>query len=252
MANATSSGGPSSPAAPELLTANHLDVAYGIVQVLWDVSLSVGHREVIALVGSNGAGKTTLLRTLSGLLTPLRGTILWEGQDITHLPPEERVSLGIAMVPEGRQLFPGLTVEENLLMGAYRRNDRAGIRQDLEWVYSLFPRLKERRGQLAGTLSGGEQQMVAIGRGLMASPRLLMIDEMSLGLAPLVVDELIEVVMQIKSQGKLSLLMVEQDVEVALGIADRGYVIETGHIVLSGLAQELLANELVRKSYLGV
>jgi branched-chain amino acid transport system ATP-binding protein len=237
---------------PELLRTEHLDVAYGIVQVLWDVSIAVGHNEVVALVGSNGAGKTTLLRTLSGLLTPLKGTIFWEGRDITHLPPEERVNLGIAMVPEGRQLFPGLTVEENLLMGAYRRKDRAQIRRDLEQVYMLFPRLRERYRQLAGTLSGGEQQMVAIGRGLMAAPRLLMIDEMSLGLAPLVVDELVEVVAQIKAQGKLSLLIVEQDVEVALGIADRGYVIETGRIVLSGSARELLTNEAVRGSFLGL
>lgn len=252
MANVTHNEGQPNVASPELFRADHLDVAYGIVQVLWDVSVSVGYREIVALVGSNGAGKTTLLRTLSGLLTPLRGKILWQGRDITHLPPEDRVSLGIAMVPEGRQLFPGLTVEENLLMGAYRRNDRLQVRQDLEWVYSLFPRLHERRRQLAGTLSGGEQQMVAIGRGLMASPTLLMIDEMSLGLAPLVVDELLEVVMQIKAQGKLSLLIVEQDVEVALSIADRGYVIETGHIVHSGPARELLADEAIRRSYLGV
>ncbi len=252
MEDATPSAGEPKETASDLLIAEHLDVAYGIVQVLWDASISINRREIVALVGSNGAGKTTLLRTISGLLTPVRGTIQWEGRDITTFPPEDRVSLGIVMVPEGRQLFPGMTVEENLLMGAFRRKDRVRIQADLDWVYFLFPVLRERRRQLAGTLSGGEQQMVAIGRGLMAAPRLLMIDEMSLGLAPLVVDELVDVVLQIRSHGQLSLLIVEQDVEVALGIADRGYVLETGHIVLSGPASQLLANEMVRRSYLGV
>src|SRR5262249_29232128 len=204
-----------------------LSSGYGEVQILREVSLDVRQGEVVALVGANGAGKTTLLYTLSQLLKPRGGTIRFRGEDLTHARPEEVVGAGIIHVPQGRRLFAGLTVKENLLQGVYLRRDRDRIEEDLDWVFRLLPRLKERAGQLAGQLSGGEQQMCAIGRGLMSRPSLLLIDELSLGLAPLIVDHLLELISQINRKGT-TVLLVEQDVQVALEHAHRGYVLETG------------------------
>jgi branched-chain amino acid transport system ATP-binding protein len=239
------------PAGEKLLEIKNLSSGYGDVQILWNVSLEVREGEVVAMVGANGAGKTTLLCTLSQLVRPRSGTILFEGRDLTRARPEEVVAAGVIHVPQGRRLFPGLTVEENVRQGAYRRRDSVKIAEDLEWVFGLLPRLKERRGQLAGQLSGGEQQMCAIGRGLMGRPRLLLIDELSLGLAPLIVDQLLELIAQINREGT-TVLLVEQDVQVALEHAHRGYVLETGRIVQSSPAQELLADPRIRQAYLGM
>jgi ABC-type branched-subunit amino acid transport system ATPase component len=234
-----------------LLRTEKLSVGYGDVQVLWDIDLEVRSGESVALIGSNGAGKSTLLLSLSGLLRPRSGRIVFAGHDISQASSRRIAELGIAHVPEGRQLFPAMTVRDNLLLGAFRRRDRAEVRADLERVIGLFPRVKERIDALASTLSGGEQQMVAIGRALMARPRLLMIDELSLGLAPMVVESLMEIIAELNRDGA-TILMVEQDVQVALERATRGYVLETGHVVLSGDAAELLRDERVRKAYLGV
>ncbi|HEU5227742.1 MAG TPA: ABC transporter ATP-binding protein [Ktedonobacteraceae bacterium] len=236
-----------------LLAVRGLDTGYDETQVLWDVSLEIMRGEVIALVGANGAGKSTLLAAISGLLPAWKGNISFLGQEITHSRTERIVKLGLAHVPQGRRLFPGLTVEENLRLGAYTR--RAGsaraIADDLERVYSLLPKLRERRQQTAGSLSGGEQQMCAIGRGLMTRPALLLIDEMSLGLAPNIVDDILAAIDNIHRQEQLSFLLVEQDVQIALERAHRGYVIENGHIVLSGRASDLLKSEQIRTAYLG-
>jgi branched-chain amino acid transport system ATP-binding protein len=225
---------------------------YGRIQVLWGVSLTVYRGEAVALLGANGAGKTTLLRTIVGQLPLWDGALRFEGRDVAHLPPHRRVAAGMAMAPEGRQLFAGMTVWENLLMGAYARTDGpAAIERDLEWVETLFPRLKERRHQLAGTLSGGEQQMCAVGRALMARPRLLLIDELSLGLAPVVVDRLIEALQAVRRAG-VTLLLVEQDVENALTLAERGYVLESGRITLAGTREALLHDPQVREAFIGI
>jgi branched-chain amino acid transport system ATP-binding protein len=210
----------------------------------------VKEKEIVALIGANGAGKTTLLNTISQILKPMAGSISFAGGDITGARPDEIVGAGIVHVPQGRRLFSGLTVKENLLQGAYMRRD-AEIEADLDWVYALLPRLKERSGQLAGRLSGGEQQMCAIGRGLMGRPRLLLIDELSLGLAPLVVDHLLDLISRINEKGT-TVLLVEQDVQVALEHAHRGYVLETGRIVQSGPAEELLDDPRIRQAYLGL
>lgn len=236
--------------ADALLTVEALNVAYGDVQVLWNVGLAVHRGEMVALIGANGAGKSTLLAAISGLLHPLSGRILFEGRDLTRAPADAIVRAGIAHVPQGRRLFAGLTVTQNLRLGAYTRRD-AEQEQDLAWVLDTFPRLKERQLQLAGTMSGGEQQMCAIGRALMSRPKLLLIDEPSLGLAPVAVDELLEVLRKVHRQGT-TVLMVEQDIQTALEEADRGYVLETGHITLAGRASDLLANTDIRKAYLGV
>lgn len=233
-----------------LLSIARLNVAYGDVQVLWDVSLEVRRREMVALIGANGAGKSTLLAAISGLLRPKSGKIVFDGRDITGAEADGIVRAGIAHVPQGRRLFAGLTVKQNLLLGAYTRRD-AEQAKDLDWVLHTFPRLRERQTQLAGTMSGGEQQMCAIGRALMSRPKLLLIDEPSLGLAPVVVDDLLEVLRAVHEQGT-TVLMVEQDIQTALEEADRGYVLETGHITLSGSASELLANQDIKKAYLGV
>lgn len=233
-----------------LLELKGINAGYGDVQVLWDVSLHVTEGEVVALVGSNGAGKSTILKVISGILTPMSGQIMFAGEDITRLPSEQIVARGIIQVPEGRRLFPEMSVEENLLMGAYARRDDE-IQKDLGWVYELFPILDERRRQEAGSLSGGEQQMCAVARGLMGRPKLLLIDEMSLGLAPIIVDDLIEIVAQINQQGA-TVLLVEQDVQVALEQANRGYVLEVGHIVMEGPATDLLEEPRVREAYLGI
>ncbi|WP_081839177.1 ABC transporter ATP-binding protein [Thermogemmatispora carboxidivorans] len=236
-----------------LLEVEHLESGYDETRVLWDISLEVHRGELVALVGANGAGKSTLLATLSGLLPAWIGHVRFAGYDITHRRAEEIVRLGLSHVPQGRRLFSALTVEENLLLGAYTR--RAGsqqaIKQELEEVYTLLPKLRERRRQLAGSLSGGEQQMCAIGRGLMSHPELLLIDELSLGLAPQVVDDLLSALDAIHREKGLSLLLVEQDVQIALERADRAYVIENGHIVLEGTGSALLQNERVRTAYLG-
>jgi branched-chain amino acid transport system ATP-binding protein len=234
-----------------LLDVRGLSSGYGGVQVLWDVSLEVKQGEIVALIGANGAGKTTLLYTLSQLIKPRSGTIHFAGKDLTRARPEEVVAAGIIHVPQGRRLFAGLTVRENLLQGVYLRRDKEGIEEDLEWVFGLLPRLKERAGQLAGRLSGGEQQMCAIGRGLMSRPRLLLIDELSLGLAPLVVDHLLDLITEINRKGT-TVLLVEQDVQVALEHAHRGYVLETGRIVQANAAAKLLDDPRIRQAYLGL
>ena len=233
-----------------MLKVEHLQVAYGTVQTLWDVSFEVPHGEIVALVGANGAGKTTTLRTLSALLNPLAGSIKLDGEPLAGCSSEQVVQRGIVHVPEGRQLFPEMTVLDNLLMGAYSTRT-AGRRERLDKVFSIFPLLKERSNQMAGTLSGGEQQMAAIGRGLMSEPRLLMLDEPTLGLAPIVVEEMFRVVRDINRSG-VTVLLVEQNTQHALSLANRGYVLETGRIVMSGTGAELLANEEVRKAYLGL
>lgn len=246
---------PGATAAPTggepLLRVRKLNVAYGDVQVLWDVDLDVFPGEIVALVGSNGAGKSTLLSTISGLLHPRAGEITFDGAAIAGSDTRRIVELGVAHVPEGRRLFSALTVRENLLLGAFRRDDKAAIRDDLARVLDLFPRLKERLTSLAGNLSGGEQQMVAIGRGLMSRPRLLMIDELSLGLAPVIVEALIAIIDEVNRQG-MTILIVEQDVQAALEQATRGYVLETGHVTLTGPARELLADERIKQAYLGL
>ncbi|MDR7554163.1 MAG: ABC transporter ATP-binding protein [Armatimonadota bacterium] len=237
---------------PTLLDVRGLGGGYGSVQVLWNITMHVAAGEAVALIGANGAGKTTLLRLLAGLLPARMGSIWFDGQEITTRPAHQRVAAGLVMVPEGRQLFPGMTVRENLLMGAFlRRSPPSVLADDLERVEALFPVLGERRDQLAGTLSGGEQQMCAIGRALMARPRLLLIDELSLGLAPIVVDRLIEAIDAIHRQG-IAVVLVEQDVATALGIAARGYVLEAGAITLTGPSADLLADARVRESFVGI
>ncbi|MDR2588126.1 MAG: ABC transporter ATP-binding protein [Spirochaetales bacterium] len=235
-----------------MLKVEGLSGGYGDVQILWDVNIEIQEGAITALVGANGVGKTTLIRTLAGALTPYTGKIIYAGEDITGLSQPKRAGAGIMMVPEGRQLYSGLPVEDNLMMGAYVRKDRRAVKDDLEWVYSVLPRLKERRKQLAGTLSGGEAQMCAVGRGLMAAPRLLMLDELSLGLAPVVVDALIGVLKDIQAKKNISILLVDQDVQVALGIAEKGYVFVHGHVELSGDSKILLENPEIQKAYLGL
>jgi len=235
-----------------MLKIKNLNFSYGDIQVLWDINLEVGKGEVVALVGSNGAGKTTLLKNISGLIAPHKGSqIIFEGEDVTDLKADQRVGKGIALVPEGRQLFSGLTVQENLMMGSYSRKDNAKIQEDMERNYELFPILKERRAQLAGLLSGGEQQMCAIARGLMSNPKLLMVDELSLGLAPVVVDHLLETIEDIHNAG-VTIFLVEQDVQAAFQISQHGYVVETGRIIHKGLSHDLIQEEDIKRAYLGI
>ena len=229
-----------------MLEAKALSAGYGRVQVLWDVDLSVGDNEIVALVGPNGAGKTTLLRALSGMAEVRSGTVDFRGEAVQGRSIEQIVNLGISHVPEGRRLFPGLTVRDNLRLGGWRTRNT-----DIDRVVELFPRIGERLNQVAGTMSGGEQQMCAIARGLMSEPHLMMIDELSLGLAPVVVDEIIARLPDIASSGT-AILLVDQDVDAALTVAERAYVLETGHIVLSGKASDLLADPRVQESYLGI
>ena len=234
-----------------LLKVNKINVFYGDLQALWDVSFEVYEGEKVVIVGANGAGKTTTLKTISGLLRPRSGTIEFMGQRIDRLPAHKIVELGIAHVPEGRRLFPKMTVLENLEMGAYTKRAREKFEDTLEWVFSIFPVLKERKNQIAGTMSGGERQMLAIARGLMSRPKLLMLDEPSLGLAPKLVLKTFEVIQRISEEG-VTILLVEQNVRHALELADRGYVLETGRITLSGTGEELLNNDYVKKAYLGM
>ncbi|MCL4488689.1 MAG: ABC transporter ATP-binding protein [Chloroflexi bacterium] len=233
-----------------MLRIDKIDVFYGSLQVLWQVSLEVKRGEMVAIVGANGAGKTTLLKTVSGVFHPAHGTIEFAGQQITHQNPYDIVSLGISHVPEGRRLFPEMTVFQNLRIGSYNHTARAKREENLRRVYELFPILKERKDQLAKTLSGGQQQMVAIARGLMADPKLLIIDEMSLGLSPLIVDELFRILHEIKARG-ITVLLVEQNVWRTLHEVDRADVIETGRLVLSGMAQQLIEEDRVRNAYFG-
>lgn len=232
-----------------MLSISDLHVHYGGIHALKGISLEVPANKIITLIGANGAGKSTTLRAISGLVRPSSGRIIFQGEDITRISATRIVQMGITMVPEGRRVFPDLTVLENLYLGAYTRKD-PGIKRDLDWVFTLFPRLKERKNQLAGTLSGGEQQMLAVGRALMANPTLLMMDEPSLGLAPMLVQEIFRIIKEIHSEGK-TVLLIEQNARAALQLADYGYVLETGRIVLSGTGKELLERDEVRKAYLG-
>jgi len=233
-----------------MLEVSAVSSGYGEAQVLWDVSLRVDAGEIVAVVGANGAGKSTLLGTISGLVAPWRGSIMFNGVDVAGRRPEQIVAAGISLVPQGRRLFGGLTVHENLLMGAFHRRD-GGVAEDVEKIYTYFPRLRERADQLSGTLSGGEQQMCAIGRGLMARPALLMVDELSLGLAPIVIELLLTVLSGLRKDG-LTILLVEQDVQTALETANRGYVIENGRVSLAGSARDVLADPHVKTAYLGI
>ena len=234
-----------------LLELTGVDALYGRIRALRDVTISVDKGEVVALIGSNGAGKTTTLRTISGLMHPPSGTITFDGRDISRLPAHEIVGLGICQSPEGRRLFPRMQVIDNLRMGAFLRKDSAGIHKDMERVFELFPRLKERTTQLAGTLSGGEQQMLAIGRALMSKPKLLMLDEPSLGLAPILIETIFQIVREINAQG-IPILLVEQNATKALEVANRAYVLETGSIVQTGSGKELLSSPDVQRAYLGI
>ena len=233
-----------------LLEVENLHVYYGQIHALKGISLTVDQGEIVTLIGANGAGKSTTLKTISGLLRPREGRMRLGEENLGTLHPHDIVAKGVVQVPEGRRIFGRLTVSENLMMGAYARNDRAGIRSDLDRVFALFPRLKERQAQVAGTLSGGEQQMLAIGRALMGGPKVLLLDEPSMGLAPVLVEQIFETVTGINKTGT-TILLVEQNAYMALQIAHRGYVLQTGEIALAGSAQELQANEDVRRAYLG-
>ncbi len=233
-----------------MLNVEDLQVYYGAIHALKGVSFHLDQGEIIALIGGNGAGKSTTLNTISGLLHPRTGRVIFNGEDISVIPPQDIVRKQIIQVPEGRRIFPKLTVQENLEMGAYIFQDKAQIAKDMDDVMNLFPRLRERRKQFGGTLSGGEQQMLAIARGLMSHPTLLLLDEPSMGLSPLLVEQIFEIIRRINSQGT-SILLVEQNAQMALSIADRGYVLETGRVMLEGEAQELLENPMVIEAYLG-
>ena len=233
-----------------MLEVQDLYVSYGMMEVLHGVDISVQDGELISVIGPNGAGKTTLIKTIMGLVKPKSGKILYDGQDITHLPAHKRAGLGIGYVPEGRHVFGRLTVEENLTIGAYSSSDKEKLKKNIDMVYEIFPRLAERKGQLARTMSGGEQQMLAIGRALTLSPRLLLIDEVSMGLMPIMVNTCFKVIHDLNKRG-ITVLVVEQNANKALKVADRGYVLETGNIVLTDTAENLRGNDVVQKAYLG-
>lgn len=234
-----------------MLEVKDLQVYYGLIQAIKGVSFEVNQGEVIALIGANGAGKTTILHTITGLIQPKAGSVIFEGTDITKIPAHKIVSMGMAHVPEGRRVFANLSVYQNLKMGAYTQKDNKAIDETLEMIYQHFPRLEERKNQLAGTLSGGEQQMLAMGRALMSSPKMILMDEPSMGLSPLLVKEVFSIIEYCHESG-ITILLVEQNAKMALGIADRAYVLETGMITMSGDAKEMLENEDVKKAYLGV
>ncbi|KYH33731.1 high-affinity branched-chain amino acid transport ATP-binding protein LivF [Moorella mulderi DSM 14980] len=233
-----------------LLKVENLNVYYGAIHALKGISLEVNEGEIVTLIGANGAGKSTTLKTISGLLRPQSGTITYQGQNVNGLPAQAIVKMGISQVPEGRRIFPNLTVRENLELGAYLRRDREGINKSMQEVFRRFPRLKERQKQMAGTLSGGEQQMLAIGRALMSRPKLMLLDEPSMGLAPILVQEIFNIIREINEQGT-TILLVEQNANMALSVAHRGYVLETGRITLAGSAADLANSEAVKKAYLG-
>jgi branched-chain amino acid transport system ATP-binding protein len=234
-----------------MLKVENLDIFYGGIHALKSVNFNIDEGQIVSLIGSNGAGKTTILKVISGIVEKENGNVIFQNQNINKLPSEEIVGLGIVHVPEGRRVFTALDVEENLLMGAYLRKDKEEINKDLKNVYELFPRLEERKKQMGGTLSGGEQQMLAIGRALMSKPKLLMLDEPSMGLAPIVVQEIFETIERLNKERNLTVLLVEQNANIALQIAHWAYVIETGEIVLEGSGKELLGDDRVRKAYLG-
>ncbi len=233
-----------------MLKVEDLVVSYGGIEALKGISIEVEEGKIITLVGANGAGKSTTLRSIVGLVKPKSGKIIFEDKNLLNIQTKDLVKMGITLVPEGRRVFPNLSVLENLKLGAFARKDEINIKSDLEWVYSLFPRLKERTWQLAGTLSGGEQQMLAVGRALMSRPRLMMMDEPSLGLAPLIVKEIFRIIKEVNKKG-VTILLIEQNANAALHIADTGYVLETGNIALKGTGKELLSNDDVKKAYLG-
>lgn len=233
-----------------MLEIKDIEVYYGMIQAIKGISFEVNEGEVIALIGANGAGKTTTLHTITGLLSPKKGSVIFEGKDITKVPAHKIVSLGIAHVPEGRRVFAELTVYENLKMGAYTRKDKEEIEKTLEMVYKRFPRLEERKNQLAGTLSGGEQQMLAMGRALMSHPKIIVMDEPSMGLSPILVNEIFDIIQEVSKSGT-TVLLVEQNAKKALSIADRAYVLETGKIVLEGDAKVLMNDDSIKKAYLG-
>jgi branched-chain amino acid transport system ATP-binding protein len=235
-----------------MLELKNIKTYYGNIQALKDVSIKISEGEIITLIGANGAGKSTTLMSICGIVPPRSGEVLFMGQPIQDLPPNDIVSLGISQVPEGRRIFPFLTVAENLDMGAFLRNDKDEIKSDIEYIYELFPILAERRNQAGGTLSGGEQQMLAISRALMAKPRLLLMDEPSLGLAPLIVKQIFEIIKKINAESKTTIFLVEQNANMALKVAHRGYVMETGRVSMADTAENLLTNDEVRKAYLGI
>lgn len=235
-----------------MLELKNIKTYYGNIQALKDVSIKISEGEIIALIGANGAGKSTTLMSICGIVPPRSGEVLFMGKPIQDLAPNSIVSLGISQVPEGRRIFPFLSVAENLDMGAFLRNDKDEIKRDIEYIYELFPILAERRNQAGGTLSGGEQQMLAISRALMAKPRLLLMDEPSLGLAPLIVKQIFDIIKKINAESKTTIFLVEQNANMALKVAHRGYVMETGRVSLADTAQNLLANDAVRKAYLGI
>ncbi len=234
-----------------MLKVEHIDAHYGDLQVLWDVSLEVRDGEIVVLLGANGAGKSTTLKTISSLLKPTNGSVTFNGTRLNEVPPHKIIEFGVAHVPEGRRLFPEMTIEENLIIGSLTREAKAKRSDTMAWIYQLFPRLHERRTQAAGTLSGGEQQMLAIGRGLMSLPKLLMFDEPSLGLAPILVMEIFRIVEKINKEG-VTVLLVEQNVKHTLAMCDHAYVLENGRVTLSGTGKEFLNNEHVREAYLGI
>jgi branched-chain amino acid transport system ATP-binding protein len=235
-----------------LLKVSNLDAGYGSIQVLWDINLEVKQKEVVCVIGANGAGKSTLLKNIVGIIPSFKGEIFYSGNNITKIASPERIKMGLGFAPEGRHLFFGLTVEDNLLMGAFQRKYDKSVKEDLGLVYTLFKVLKGYRKKLAGNLSGGEQQMCAIGRALMSRPKLLIIDELSLGLAPVVVDDLIDILAKLRKERGISILLVEQDVKVALDIADRGYVLEAGAVSIHDTADKLAKNEHIKTAYLGI
>lgn len=233
-----------------MLEVKDLEVYYGMIQAIKGVSFHVDQGEVIALIGANGAGKTTILHTVTGLLSPKKGSVVFEGQEVTKIPAHKIVSLGMAHVPEGRRMFAELSVYENLKMGAYTRKDKSEIEENLQKIYERFPRLKERKNQMAGTLSGGEQQMLAMGRALMSQPKIILMDEPSMGLSPILVNEIFDIIQEVSKSGT-TVLLVEQNAKKALSIADRAYVLETGRIALEGRAEDLLRDDSIKKAYLG-
>ncbi len=235
-----------------MLKVEGIQTFYGNIQALHDVSIEIKEGEIITLIGANGAGKSTTLMSISGVEQARHGKIIFEGQDITHMDPDKIVQLGIIQVPEGRRIFPYLSVAENLDMGAFLRNNKEEIKRDIDYVYSLFPLLKERRNQAGGTLSGGEQQMLAISRALMAKPKLLLLDEPSLGLAPIIVQQIMNIIKKINNEQKTTIFLVEQNANLALKLADRGYVMETGRVTMSDTAKNLRENDAVKKAYLGI
>jgi branched-chain amino acid transport system ATP-binding protein len=234
-----------------MLRVENIDVFYGDLQILWDVSFEVNEGEIVALVGANGSGKSTTLKTISGLLSPANGSIMFQDQQLNLIPANKIIEHGVAHVPEGRRLFPEMSVRENLIMGSLSPSAKAKRNETMEWVFGLFPRLREREKQMAGTLSGGEQQMVAVGRGLMALPKLIMFDEPSLGLSPILVADIFRIIRRINKEG-VTVLVTEQNTKQSLETSDRGYVLENGRVVLSGSGQELLNNEHVKQAYLGI